>query len=321
MRKQPRENGDALDDHSLDITGLTVKWFEVNPKEMQTHKKTKREQVKTYQTKRKRLSPVSLNRQLNAALKPSLKLQPNGLQQHHQSSFCSKLLPDNTITSTTEAITTCLNETQKCYFCGQQQSNGMVGSLIMKQTQHVGVMQNIFIHENCLLWSSRYCNETDDQLILRVKMHSMLCSFCGYKRASIGCHIKDCRYVSHYLCAIASNGDWIDDQGFLCPFHIKLTKLANFKKMEWPFSSFSSQFHYIYNNSWNGIHQKELDMIAKYSALWESYSPCWHKQNLETKTQIVEIQSGHWAWSNELSKSKFVFLFFCIILIFIIKLI
>ncbi|KAL6045499.1 hypothetical protein QOT17_022755 [Balamuthia mandrillaris] len=136
MRKQPRENGDALDNHSLDITGLTVKWFEVNPKEMQTHKKTKREQ-----------------------------LRPNGLQQHYPSSFCSKLLP---------VMTTCENETQKCYFCGQQQSNGIVGSFIMKQTQHVGVKQNIFIHENCLLWSSRYYDETDDQLILRVKMHKML---------------------------------------------------------------------------------------------------------------------------------------------------
>lgn len=84
-----------------------------------------------------------------------------------------------------------------------------------------------YFHELCALWAPNVYLDDNNKLknlqkeITRSKQ--LFCSACGLRGSAIGCYVKGCKNVYHYLCA-KSFGCLLDNQKYIihCPDHIEL---------------------------------------------------------------------------------------------------
>jgi hypothetical protein len=82
-----------------------------------------------------------------------------------------------------------------------------------------------FFHELCVIWSPKVYLDDNDKLknvqseITRGR--KTYCYYCGMLGATIGCYIKACKNIYHYLCA-KSLGCFLNDQDYIifCPDHL-----------------------------------------------------------------------------------------------------
>jgi len=158
----------------------------------------------------------------------------------------------------------------------------------------------IYIHENCLFYSSRLEKEEDEKVISRVLAASIKCRYeeCKIRAASIGCCVRSCRNIYHYGCAILVGGELLPDNGqFYC--HLHVPPLIELKKRN---INFPRNFPYIIENDWATIpREMQLSIRTNFHKFSQYEIDGIISRDLASRVQIRRIFPGHWAWCNDMA--------------------
>eukprot|EP00026_Physarum_polycephalum_P001862 Phypoly_transcript_01865.p1 GENE.Phypoly_transcript_01865~~Phypoly_transcript_01865.p1 ORF type:complete len:1003 (-),score=254.47 Phypoly_transcript_01865:8-3016(-) len=183
-----------------------------------------------------------------------------------------------------------------CFFC----------SFSKEKTKDEGELQEFkikgkrfYVHENCLVFSGRLHEESDEEIVKRVtaKPGNYKCKAdpCACKKpggATIGCHNKKCKMTFHYRCALTV-GSLLPTGNFYCHRHIEDARsiIEHIKsELDWP-----GNVPYLLENDWSEISPEDRKLIASSTTGWDTWTTTH-----DLCVKIVKVNSSHWTWTENM---------------------
>ncbi len=186
-----------------------------------------------------------------------------------------------------------------CALCG-------TGNLNCARTGILSIVgpssKQIWIHAYCYACSPKKSDEIDDVDKFLLRLHTVKCTRCNKRYASLYCIVPRCLKIFHLPCAELHDAEYLVDKAAICcPNHLQKYCFSQRKLIGYPQDS--AKYQRIC--SWDKISQRDIATIRSFSNHYQPFNPHWFKRDFSSLVGVVSIDPSHWAYDDSVKRTQY----------------